>query len=136
MKKQFFTYLIFSICLVSCQKDNTQTDLKRYLADNFQLEPKNEAIYLFIPPNQCANCIQLDGSKLSRQLNNRLFIFSAISKKHFSNFDHFYYDKSNALSKLKFVNYSNCLVVYQKNTLSIINPINLSMRMDSICQPD
>ncbi len=136
MKKQFFTYLIFSVCLVACRKHKALDDLSQYLATNFQLTPQEGNIYLFVPPNQCANCIQLDGSKLSKQLNTRLFIFSTITPKHFQNFEHFYYDKSNALSKLKFVNYANCLLLYQKNALAIINPINLSIRMDSVCKPD
>jgi hypothetical protein len=115
--------------LVSCGGDETTATFKQYLKTEMHHDPKNGDVYLFIPSTQCINCVQLDGNKLPDALNKRLYVISAIPQKHFTNFQHYFFDKEDKLLELKLVDYENKLVFYDQNRVmgvvkaKIVNPI-------------
>lgn len=119
MKKQYITFIIFSILFASCTTKNDK-DFINYLKTSFNTQPVDSAIYLLIPANQCKNCVMLNGSGLSEELQNKLFIFSALPQKHFKGFKNFYYDKENKVGELKLIDYDNQFVFYNNNKIEFI----------------
>lgn len=118
MKKQFIIFTIFSAFFFGCA-DKADKEFKNYL-NAFNAEPKNSRIYLLIPANQCKNCIWLNGANLSEELQNRLYIYSALPQKHFKGFKNFYYDKENKVGELKLVDYDNQFIFYNNNKIEFI----------------
>ena len=115
--------------IFNCTVDTTTNEFKQYLKSEFDQEPKNGDIYLFVPSNQCKNCVKLNADKLEIALNNRLHIISSLPTKHFKNFTHYFFDKENKLLELKLVDYENKFVFYNNNLVEcvlkahIINPL-------------
>ncbi len=124
--------------IFNCTVDTITNEFKQYLKSEFDQEPKNGDIYLFVPSNQCKNCVKLNADKLEIALNNRLHIISSLQKKHFKNFTHYFFDKENKLLELKLVDYENKFVFYNNNRVecvvkaNIINPLVIP----DICERD
>jgi hypothetical protein len=130
VKKLLFIFIIFNcLFLFNCIVNSTTQEFKQYLKTKLNQEPKNGDIYLFVPSNQCKNCIKLNATKLDIRLNNRLHIISSLPTKHFKNFTHYFFDKEDKLLELKFVDYENKFVFYNNNHVecvvkaNIINPL-------------
>jgi len=119
VKKLYFTFIIFScFLLVRCGVDENTAAFAQYLKTEMHHDPKNGDVYLFIPSTQCVNCVQLDGIKLDSALNKRLYIISSIPQKHFTNFQHYFFDKEDKLLELKLVDYENKMVFYDHNQVT------------------
>lgn len=88
-------------------------------------EPRNGAIYLFVPSNQCKNCVKLDASKLPIAVSSKLYIISSLTEKHFKNFAHYFFDKENKLLELKLVDYRNKFVFYNHNCVEVVINANI-----------
>ncbi|MFL5752073.1 MAG: hypothetical protein ACJ76F_01600 [Bacteroidia bacterium] len=119
MTLQNFIFIIFSsLLLLSCQteKDKEFEEFKNY-TQSFGVEPSDSNIYVFIPGNQCQNCMRLDGNKLSLSRNEQVYIFSGFPEKTVSNFRHFYFDKENKMMGLKFIDYGNRIIHIQNGRL-------------------
>ena len=90
------------------------------------MDPINGNIYLLVPANQCENCINLNGSKLSKEFNEHFYILSAISQKHFKNFANYYYDSKNNIAHLKLVDFENKFILYNNNKVEYIVKANIN----------
>jgi hypothetical protein len=110
-------FIIFSFLLLSCnKKEDGYAELEVYLA-SYNMLPNDSAIYVFIPANQCVNCIFFNGNKLSEMQNDHLYIFSALPDKRIINFKHLITDKENKMMELKFLDYGNRIVKCENGKL-------------------
>jgi hypothetical protein len=132
-------FIIFNcFFLFSCSINTTTKEFKQYLKTKLNQEPKDGGIYLFVPSNQCKNCVKLNADKLETTLNNRLHIISSLPAKHFENFTHYFFDRENELLELKLVDYENKFVFYNNNRVECVvkaNIINPLVILD-ICERD
>jgi hypothetical protein len=127
MKKQLIIFLISNLLFFGCNKpDDVSEEFKEYLKQTFDIQPTNGNLYLFIPANQCESCIMLNASKLSSEFNKRLFIFSALQKKHFKGFNNYYRDKKDKLQELKLVDYENKFVFFDHDKVECVVKANLN----------
>jgi hypothetical protein len=132
MKKLLFIFLTCST-FISCGYDPATKELREYLTEKKGIEPANNNIYLFIPSNQCHNCIFLDGTNLDPALKKRLYIITAISPKHMINFEHVYYDKSDHLQSLKLVDYENKFVFFDNGRVSLVAKAKITQQDITDC---
>lgn len=111
LRNSIFT--IFSILLLSCsqQKDEGYEELSAYM-QTFGVTPEDSCIYIYIPANQCQNCMLLDGNRLDPKLNNRIRLFSGFKGKTLINFEHFYFDKADKMMELKVLDYGNRIIQF------------------------
>lgn len=136
MKKQLITYLIFSLILSSCIKNPNTAELEKYLQQNFNMEPQNGHIYLFVPSIQCHNCIMLNAAKLSPEINSKLHVFSALPQKHFLNFINYHHDEKENLLHLKLVDYENKIAFYNNEEIQFVFEANINpMQKTNTCGP-
>ncbi len=126
--KSNFIFIIFS-CLFcfSCAKEEQikLKELKNYITVTSLSIKESFSILLFIPGNQCKNCVQMDASKLSTYLNNNIYIFTAIPEKQFKNFKNVYYDRGNNLMSLSYVDFENKIVVLKDGEIIYSSKLNL-----------
>jgi len=125
-------YTIFSFSLFACgiNKDADYREMEDYLKI-YGLGISDTCIYIFIPANQCENCIIQDANNLSPEIKRRVCVFSGFSQKTTTNFEHFYFDASNKLMGLKFIDYSNKIVIPEKGSIKINEKItNLYLQLE------
>jgi hypothetical protein len=136
MKQRIFIFIIFSV-LLSCKslEDENTRQFNNYLLANFSLQINDTTIYCFIPANQCSNCSKYNGSNLSPDMNRRLIMISGFPASNFENFDHVYYDKSNAMLQLKMLDYGNRLVICSEGHVKhVISITDLYGQLDSLAK--
>ena len=111
-------FIIFSFLAISCktEKDMEYEEFETY-TKSFGITPSDSSVYVFIPGNQCKNCIQLDGSKFTNEVNKKVFVFSGFPKEKILNFEHFYFDREDKMMGLKFLDYGNKIISCEKGKL-------------------
>lgn len=138
MKRLLSISIIFSTSFFFCTfRGNKQTkEFKTYLKEVVGEEPRNGAIYLFVPSNQCKNCVKLDASKLPMAVGSNLYLISSLPEKHFKNFAHYFFDKENKLLELKLVDYRNKFVFYNHNRVEVVTNAEIvdPLIMPAVCE--
>lgn len=113
MTLRYFIFITFSIWLCSCgtpTNENTK-DLAVYLTEQFAMPVEENAIYCFVPANQCRNCMVYDAYRVLSGIDKKLVIISGFPKSNFRNFPNVYYDPQNRMLQLRMLNYGNRFVV-------------------------
>ena len=132
MKKIIF-YFIFTISsLIACNENYSDYQvLKTFLYKNYSISiNKKERYFIFIPNNQCKNCININSVQLSNITLENVIIISSLPKKYFGKFHHYIYDPENKMFNLKFINYSNTLILIKnKNIVDVKNNIDIDFEL-------
>lgn len=127
VKLNIISLIFSSFFFFSCIKEEKEklNELKKYISETSLSVNSEFSILLFIPANQCKNCIQMDANKLSEYLNNSIYIYTAIPAKQFKNFRNVYYDRGNNLMSLNCVDFENKMVVLKEGEIIYTSKLNL-----------
>lgn len=127
------TFIIFS--LFSCEsRDDRLIQLDNYLMENFNVAISNrKTVFLFIPDNQCKNCIQINKIDLPKSVLDNTYIITSFPKRHFVNFKNVFVDSTNKMFNLEFIDYSNTLITIENgNIVNLKNYINIEDELKAL----
>ena len=134
MKRIFYiTFIIFSLFCCDSKVNDTKT-FESYLMENFSISiDSSVSYYLFIPNNQCPNCFNINSLKLKQSTYNNALLITSMKKKYFENFNNYYFDPQNKMYNLRFIKYSNTLIVTRdKEIRNIKNNIDIIKELKDI----
>lgn len=121
MGKLPIIFIIFSFFISGCRpKDKVSSEFKVYLKELFGAEPRNGTVYVFVPANQCQNCLILKADRLSPGLSERIVIISGLPRKNFRNFKNYFFDKESKMLELNFLDYGNKIVLFDKDKVQAV----------------
>lgn len=135
MRTRCFIFITFSLWLLGCgtpANENTK-ELSAYLTGQFAMPLEENAIYCFVPANQCRNCMVYDAYKVLSGIDQKLVIISGFPKSNFKNFPHVYYDPQNNMLQLRMLNYGNRFVVCRNRQVEqVITVTDFYRQLDSL----
>ncbi len=102
--------------------DDPNEELTSFLKNRSIFSKNGLQVIVFIPNNQCANCVFLDGRRLSDYLNEKTYVVIGFKSKNVRNFKNLIYDKSNKHMSLEIVDYENKIVVLTGGRVVYVKP--------------
>lgn len=136
MKNLLLTiYIIFSINACNAPQDERLQSLALFMLKHFNHKVnKHKSIYLFIPGNQCENCIHYNSFNIKPDINDNLYIVTSLSKNYFKKFKNVIYDDENILYDLALIDYSNTLIEIEDNKIvSLKNYVLVNDELIKFC---
>lgn len=119
MKNLLLTIFIISN-LIACNapQDERLQSLELFMQKHFNHKLNtHKSYYLFIPGNQCENCIHYNSFNIKPSINEKLYIVTSLSKNYFKKFKNVIYDEDNILYDLTMIDYSNTLIEIEDNKI-------------------
>lgn len=136
MAKTYTGVILAALILLGCTRNKKNPAVAQYIEQVTKSSlPESTTIYVLIPFNQCKNCILFDRNNLPSQIKDRVVVISSFPQSHFKNFNRYYHDPSDAMLRLKDLDYGNKFVIVEHSEIkSIINLTDFDKQTDSLKQ--
>lgn len=125
--KLHLTFMICNLLLAACNpgsKYAAETDqLSNYLQQTFNIKiDDTKTVYVFIPGEQCAYCSRSLGANIDTIGSIPIKVISSL--KFIAPQYQAYVDYNNNMARMRFLNYSNTLVLTSDRRIIAIEPFN------------